>query len=78
MFYEHIQNEKDLSGNLEKGDYLAECYRTVCTSRPADFFNHSTKKYYCGSCAHLINEANYSDAMKKYGHDLCTRLKVEI
>lgn len=59
-----------------KGDYLQECYRTVCDKKPAQYFNHSTEKYYCKACAMLINDANREDAKRLFGHDLCT-LKTE-
>lgn len=55
----------------EKGEFNGECNRTACNNNPANFFNHSTKKYYCGSCALKINEY-HADAMRLYGHDLCT------
>lgn len=56
-----------------KGEFKLECYRTACSNRPAVFFNHSTRKYYCTRCAHLINDAN-PDYYTKSGHDLCQRV----
>jgi len=55
-----------------KGDLNDECNRTVCKEVPAFYYNHSTCKYYCRACAHLINDANRVDAMRLYGHELCT------
>jgi hypothetical protein len=55
-----------------KGEFNQQCNRTACSNDEAIFFNHSTKKYYCAACAKLINEANYSDSMRLYGHELCT------
>jgi hypothetical protein len=58
-----------------KGDYNDECKRTACSTKPAVYFNHSTRSHYCASCAHLINIHNYSDAQRMFGHDLCTLVK---
>lgn len=56
-----------------KGHYNGLCNRTDCQS-PVHvvYFNHSTRKYYCPSCAHLINDANHFDSLEMFGHDLCT------
>ncbi len=58
-----------------KGEYLQICNRTVCNNPLANFFNHSTKKYYCIECAMKINDANRHDAIRMFGHDLCTIVK---
>lgn len=56
-----------------KGEHGSTCNRSACqTELPAYFYNHSTRKYYCSTCADLINEANKDDAMRIFGHDLCT------
>ncbi len=55
-----------------KGDYNQECNRTACSNKRAVFFNHSTRQHYCASCAKLINDMNHADAMRLYGHELCT------
>jgi len=55
-----------------KGDFNGECNRGACYRSRAVFYNHSTHKYYCPKCARLINEFNRDDAMRLYGHDLCT------
>ena len=55
-----------------KGIQHGNCNRTACQKPGATWFNHSTKKYYCTECAHIINEYNYHDAMRMFGHDLCT------
>lgn len=57
---------------MEKGELNGECNRTVCTKTPARWYNHSTEKHYCHSCASLINAANREDAQRLYGHNLCT------
>lgn len=61
-----------LSAVLDKGEYDAECNRTACVSKNAKWFNHSTRKYYCRSCAEKINLYNRQDAYRLFGHDLCT------
>jgi len=55
-----------------KGEKGKNCNRTCCQKPPANWFNHSTKKYYCIECAELLNECNYADAQRLYGHNLCT------
>lgn len=55
-----------------KGDYNVECNRTACSNKNAVFYNHSTQKHYCDDCAEMINTANHADAMRMYGHELCT------
>lgn len=55
-----------------KGEHNQECNRTVCKNENAQFYNHSTRKYYCAACAILINDANRNDAMRMFGHDICT------
>jgi hypothetical protein len=55
-----------------KGDHNDECNRTACDKKPAVYFNHSTRKFYCIDCAARINELNYADAMRLFGHELCT------
>ncbi len=58
-----------------KGLYLDECYRAVCTTKPAIYYNYSTRMHYCKWCATLINEANRGDALCLYGHELCIIVK---
>lgn len=58
-----------------KGDLGGECYRTACSNKGANYYNHSTRKHYCKPCALLINDANRIDAMRLYGHELCTFVK---
>ena len=58
-----------------KGEYNQECNITSCQKpNSATWYNHSTQKYYCPSCAKRINsdEFNKRDAMRLFGHDLCT------
>jgi hypothetical protein len=55
-----------------KGDLNDECNRTVCHRSPANWYNHSTRKHYCHECALIINRENERDAMRLYGHALCT------
>jgi len=60
--------------NPKKGQKNGLCYRRACLSpHNVIFYNHSTRKYYCPKCAGDINEMNFYDAMRIFGHDLCTR-----
>ena len=55
-----------------KGNYKCECNRTVCKNNDAEYYNHSTRKYYCEECADIINIANKEDSKRFFGHDICT------
>ena len=57
-----------------KGKYQGNCNRTACQRPGAIWYNHSTRKYYCISCAHELNydRFNKADSMNMYGHLLCT------
>ena len=63
----------------DKGEYGGSCNITRC-QRPnsATWFNHSTRKYYCPSCARTLNfdHFNRKDAMEMWGHFLCTEGEV--
>lgn len=58
---------------LLKGEYNGLCNRAICQQPGATFYNHSTRKHYCPSCAHTINEHNRVEAMAYFGHDLCLK-----
>lgn len=58
---------------MEQGSFNGICNRGVCEEKPAIYYNHSTRKYYCPGCASIINEWNHQEAMVKYGHELCTK-----
>ena len=59
-----------------KGAYKEECNRTACQKpNSAFYYNHSTREHYCRECAMAINEANYGDSMRMFGHELCTYVK---
>ncbi len=58
-----------------KGNYGEECNITSCQKpNSAIWFNHSTRKYYCPSCARRLNSDpfNMRDAQRMFGHTLCT------
>jgi hypothetical protein len=57
-----------------KGMYAGSCNRSACLKPSAIWFNHSTRKYYCASCAHELNydRFNKADSLRMYGHLLCT------
>lgn len=73
------------SGNNEinmetKGEYLGRCNLTACTSgKPATWYNHGSYKHYCEDCAEKLNDDPYNkrDAMRMFGHDLCTPFNPE-
>jgi hypothetical protein len=56
----------------EKGDRGGKCECTACKNEDAQWFNHSTRAWYCRSCAAKLNEENHEDAQRLYGHALCT------
>ena len=61
-----------------KGTYDCECNRTACSNSHAVYFNKSTEKYYCESCAHTINMHNRMDCIRLFGcEDLCEREDIE-
>ena len=58
---------------MDKGDFGQECNRTACNCKPALFYNHSTRKYYCGTCAFEINKWA-TEFRIKTGHQLCVKV----
>ncbi len=60
-----------------KCEYNGNCNRTVCQQPNATWYNHSTLKYYCESCANLINNHNHDESIELFGHELCTEGKHE-
>lgn len=58
----------------DKGEFLGSCNRSACLRPGANWYNHSTRKYYCRNCAHELNydPFNRRDAMEIFGHLLCT------
>jgi len=58
---------------LRVGERGGTCNRTGCRTPGATWFNHGTSRWYCATCARLINEAHVEDpVVKKLGHPLCT------
>ena len=51
------------------------CQRSACRAPGADWFNHSTRAYYCATCAREINlfDEQTGDGERLYGHSLCTK-----
>lgn len=65
-------NKAELEGKGEKGQ---RCNRTACQAPGAYWFNHSTRKYYCGTCADIINDdsTKFRDTyLESLGHPLLT------
>lgn len=61
-----------------KGEYNQECNRTACSNKNATFYNFSTLKYYCASCAKLINQHNHGDSLRLFGHELCIHQDTDV
>jgi hypothetical protein len=60
----------------DKGHHGGSCNVTACQLPASAFwFNHSTRAYYCETCARAINAANppnADDFVRNLGHELCT------
>jgi len=59
----------------QKGERNGLCNITSCQSPDnVVWLNHSNEKYYCFHCAQKLNDDpyNHADALKLYGHQLCT------
>lgn len=56
----------------DKGLEGGSCNRTACQAPDAVWYNHSTQKWYCESCALKLNAVNHKDAQELYGFELCT------
>lgn len=61
-----------------KGMLNGKCNRTICANIQATYFNHSTEKYYCKSCAMLLNNVNHKEALEMFGHNLCTLVEFDV
>jgi hypothetical protein len=46
---------------IEKGGRMGECNRTACTNVPAFWYNNSTQRWYCQTCAQRINSVCRED-----------------
>ena len=63
-----------------KGQHRGTCNLSRCTTGdPATWYNHGSMKYYCEACAKMLSADPYNkrDAMRLFGHDLCTEGKNE-
>lgn len=70
-YMDNLQTNKPvLEGKGLKGQ---RCNRTACQAEGAYWYNHSTRAYYCGTCADIINAANGKDSyVIDLGHPLLT------
>lgn len=59
----------------DKGMKDGHCNRSGCLQPGAEWFNHSTRKWYCGGCARLINLAN-PEFKRETGYPLCTASEI--
>lgn len=62
-----------MENKTDKGILGGSCNRSGCQKPDSAFwYNHTTRMYYCSECAFQINKVNKIDALRIYGHDLCT------
>lgn len=55
----------------DKGEKNGSCNLTACQRPGANYFNKSTRKYYCAACAREINwPGGRKDCMDLYGTPL--------
>lgn len=57
-----------------KGQFKGLCNRSACLAPGADWYNRGSYAFYCGSCAHLLNDANKNDEFCRTGGPLCRRI----
>jgi len=63
--------EMDPGPESRKGQVGGSCNRTVCNLGPAEWWNKSTRKYYCRVCAEKINEHDQRAQRRLYGTSVC-------
>lgn len=57
-----------------KGQFGKGCNRTACEeAKGADWYNFSTREFYCEECARKINYHNDKEALAMFGHSLCLK-----
>lgn len=58
----------------DKGKMNGSCNRFACQAPGATWYNHSTQKHYCESCALDLNSYHPKDDafLASLGHPLCT------
>lgn len=69
---------KELNPELNiKGKFNGVCNRSSCLDDyDVTWFNHRTRKFYCRSCAMLLNKENEVDSMRLLGKDLCEKISI--
>lgn len=60
-----------MANKPDKGLKNGSCNHTCCQEPPADYYNHSTRKWYCRPCAMVLNKVNH-ECLQIYGYELCT------
>lgn len=70
-----VRNDYEGPDKPNKGEPGGACNRSRCQQEPAEWYNHGTRRYYCEACADWLNtdKFNRADAMRLFGHDLCTK-----
>lgn len=62
-----------------RGEKNGLCNVTACRAANwVEYYNHSTRKFYCKSCAMKLNRIHRADAMELWGHDLCTKVEENV
>ncbi len=62
----------------DKGKLNGTCNMSSCTTgEKATWYNHGSYAHYCKSCAMRLNADphNERDAIRLFGHKLCTEVK---
>lgn len=76
MSAEYIDNlQTDKPHGEGKGEKGKNCNREACQAPGAYWYNHSTQRYYCTTCARLINRDSerFRDSfVESLGHPLLT------
>jgi len=74
MSADYIDNlQTDKPAGQGKGHKGENCNRSACQAPGAYWYNHSTRAYYCKTCADLINSSCQHDQyVKDLGHPLLT------
>jgi hypothetical protein len=60
-----------------KGQFNGNCNITSCQKPGANWFNHSTRAYYCSSCGNRLNKDPFNmkhSACLYDGHLLCSKV----
>ena len=51
---------------IERIDLMEECGRTACKNKNPEYLNKATKKFYCESCAEVLNKLHRRQSIRLY------------